>query len=234
MLNPKCKDCEQTPMKCICAAVDLFFGNEPKEAPRSSYRVLRTLQVLAACLLLTFASCGKQGPIGANGISIPCTTTAVVGGVEVRCPDGSHQVVYNGTQGLPGSDGQNGSTGPAGPQGTIGHQGPQGPTGTPGSNGHDGVPGADGHDGSNGHDGSIGLPGLPGTVVGAIQFCAGYTTQYPSMFAEFGFCVDDKIYAVYWDGHNSWWTLVPEGTYSSTSTSAPCTFTVGPHCQVSP
>jgi hypothetical protein len=59
-----------------------------------------------------------------------------------------------------------------------------------------------------------------------VQFCPNYTVKYPSTFPEFGIVIDNTIYAVYWDGTNAWLTEVPPGNYASTSTSAPCNFTV--------
>jgi hypothetical protein len=67
---------------------------------------------------------------------------------------------------------------------------------------------------------------LNGTVVTPVQFCSGYTTIYPSSFPEFGFLINGSIYAVYWDGKNAWLAQVVPGYYASTSTSAPCNFTV--------
>jgi hypothetical protein len=65
-----------------------------------------------------------------------------------------------------------------------------------------------------------------------VQFCTGYTTTYPSVFPEFGFCINSQIYAVYWDGKNAWEGEIVPGYYDSTSTSAPCDFTVSAGCEV--
>lgn len=100
--------------------------------------------------------------------------------------------------------------------------------------------GANGSNGTNGAQGAQGPQGEPGaagqntTPITAVQFCPGYTTNYPSTFPEFGLCLNSQIYAVYWDGHNAWLALVAPGYWASTSTSAPCNFHVLANCQVTP
>lgn len=83
-----------------------------------------------------------------------------------------------------------------------------------------------------GPQGPPGPPGTNGTSVIPVQFCPGYTGQYPTTFPEFGLCIGGSLYGVYWDSFNSWLAEVYPGTYKSTSTTAPCDFTVGPNCQV--
>lgn len=108
-------------------------------------------------------------------------------------------------------------------------EGPQGPAGQNGSNGQDGAPGQNGSDGSNGQDGADGTNGQDGTEVTIVRFCPGYAaTSYP----EIGFCIKNKIYATFWDGRQSWTAEVPPGSYRSTSTGAPCNFTVTANCGV--
>lgn len=151
-----------------------------------------TVAVLIGMAVL-FSACGRdpqESPIREPGF---CTTTAVPGGAQIWCSNGTSTVIYNGAQGSQGNSGANGQDGAQGPQG---------------------------------------IPGAPGTVVEAVQFCPGYTTSYPSRFAEVGFCVEGQLYGVYWDGRNAWWTLIPPGYYASTSTSAPCNFYVAAGCQV--
>lgn len=65
-----------------------------------------------------------------------------------------------------------------------------------------------------------------------VQFCPTAHGIYPTTFPEYGECIGNKIYAVYWDGANSWLTEVLPGVYKSTSTSVPCNFTVGLNCIV--
>lgn len=79
--------------------------------------------------------------------------------------------------------------------------------------------------------GPAGPAGVSGTIITPIQFCPGYVTTYPSTFAEVGLCIDNQLYAVYWNGQAAL-TLIPPGAYTSTSTSAPCNFTVLPNCQI--
>lgn len=66
----------------------------------------------------------------------------------------------------------------------------------------------------------------------AVQFCPGYTVTYPSMFPEYGFCIEGELYATYWDGKNAFSTKLVAGAYMSTSTSAPCNFQYIGNCKV--
>lgn len=100
--------------------------------------------------------------------------------------------------------------------------------GTPGANGNDGADGSDGADGADGNDGA---PGQDATPIQMVQFCPGATT-YPSSFPEYGVCVQDRLYAVFWMGGKAWLAEVVPGTYISTSSSVSCSFTVGAACEV--
>ena len=80
--------------------------------------------------------------------------------------------------------------------------------------------------------GPQGLPGANGSTVTMVQFCPSYNTSYPSIFPEFGMCINDILYATYWDGKNAWTAEVVPGYYESTSTSAPCNFTVSANCVI--
>lgn len=93
----------------------------------------------------------------------------------------------------------------------------------------------DGKDGGSGAAGNNGAPGSNGqdaTPITAVKFCIGATTVYPTSFPEYGFCINGKIYATYWDGTNAWTAEVVPGYYSSTSTSAPCSFSVTANCVI--
>jgi len=128
------------------------------------------------------------------------------------------------------------SCGPKGDRGDVGPQGPQGPSCTVSTV----LPSVSVPNGGalmvcpdtsqalihNGTDGA------PGTSVSMIKFCTGYTTTYPSSFPEYGTCVGGQLYGVYWDRTNAWEALVAPGYYSSTSTSAPCNFSVGANCTI--
>lgn len=83
-----------------------------------------------------------------------------------------------------------------------------------------------GLDGAPGSTGANGLNGTNSSLVEPIKFCKNYNTSYPSTFPEYGLQIGTDLFAVYWDGHNSWMALIPPGYYRSTSTSAPCNFTV--------
>lgn len=103
---------------------------------------------------------------------------------------------------------------------------------TNGSGGATGASGGVGAQGATGTQGLTGLTGQNGTPVTPVQFCTGYTTTYPTTFAEDGLCINGSVYAVYWNGEAAL-TMIPPGSYSSTSTTAPCNFTVGANCAVS-
>lgn len=89
----------------------------------------------------------------------------------------------------------------------------------------------DGHDGASG---PAGPAGVDTANVTAVKFCRNAVTVYPSSFPEYGFCISGRLYATYWDGHNAWSAEVVPGYYASTSTSAPCNFTVSTNCVVTP
>lgn len=176
---------------------------------------------LLIIILLLVSSCGykqKQGdpgPTGATGAT--------------------------GAQGLPGVNGTNGkdavpcSVSPVSGGALVSC--PDGTTslvtnGVNGVNGLDGINGTDGLNGTNGTNGSNGTNGTNATPITTVQFCPNYTGTYPSDFPEFGICIAGNTYAVYWDGRNAWLAQVYPGAYSSTSSSAPCNFTMLANCQV--
>lgn len=128
-----------------------------------------------------------------------------------------------------------GDTGSQGPQGTIGNTGPQGPTGDTGATGPTGPQGPTGNTGATGptgpqgpagNDGQDGQNGHDGTSVIAVKFCPSVSDTYPSSFPEYGFCIDSKIYAVYWSGSTAFMSYLTPGNYVTTSTGANCNFTV--------
>jgi hypothetical protein len=79
---------------------------------------------------------------------------------------------------------------------------------------------------------SNGQDGVDASPVTMVKFCSGYTTTYPSVFPEYGFCLSGKLYGTFFDGHNAWTGEIPSGNYPSTSTSAPCNFKVVENCGV--
>jgi hypothetical protein len=93
--------------------------------------------------------------------------------------------------------------------------------------------GLTGAQGATGATGAQGIAGTNSTPVSTVQFCKGYQTNYPGTFPEFGLVISGAIYAVYWDGSNAWLAEVIPGYYASTSTSAPCNFTVNVNGTVS-
>jgi hypothetical protein len=58
-----------------------------------------------------------------------------------------------------------------------------------------------------------------------IKFCPGVTPKYPTTFPEYGICLDNKIYAVYWD-KVAFLTYLSPGQYQTTSVNSNCVFEV--------
>ncbi len=64
-------------------------------------------------------------------------------------------------------------------------------------------------------------PTLP-EVTTTVKFCANQTVSYPNSFPEFGLCLNNIIYAVFFDGQNAWLAQIPAGNYRTTSTGLIC------------
>lgn len=184
------------------------------------------------CGKTTTALVGPQGIAGINGLNAqPCTVVQTDIGATVTCPNGSAYLVngltgQTGAQGEQGNQGVAGQTGEQGPMGVSGPQGVAGPTGATGQTGPTGSQGNPGVNGLNGNNGTN------GSVVTVVQFCTGQTI-YPSSFPEMGLCINNEIYAVYWNGSNAWFAEVVPGEYTSTSSTTPCNFNVSANCVVS-
>jgi len=185
------------------------------------------MKYLILLSLLFPIGCGFRSTVieqGTPGHSVVFLTTSILPTDTVNCPEGN-----GGTAIVTAVDtNDNLKWDPTDANQTIivtcnGATGSQGASGTNGSNG---VNGTNGTNGVNGTNGSNGTNAVPTTTV---QFCPGYTqTSYP----EYGICINSNIYAVYWDGHNSWLALISPGYYASTSTNAACNFTVDTNCSV--
>lgn len=107
-------------------------------------------------------------------------------------------------------------------------KGEPGVAGTDGINGTDGQNGNDGADGANGSDGQ---DGADGTRITIVQFCET-SPSTPHNFPEIGFCIENKLYAVMWDGQKAWQSEIIPGSYMSTATGLTCTFQVVQGCEV--
>ena len=157
-----------------------------------------------------------------------------------------------------GPAGPTGPQGPAGPQGPTGATGPSGANGV--SIVSTAIPDISGSCANGGNvimmaqdtdntgawepddndqtsilvcNGATGAQGPAGTTgLSVVKFCSAYTTVYPTTFPEYGLCISGSIYAVYWDNTNAWLAEVVPGSYQSTSTSAPCDFTVSANCEI--
>lgn len=64
-----------------------------------------------------------------------------------------------------------------------------------------------------------------------IKLCEG-ETSYPSSFPEYGLCIDNVLYGVFWMNGSAWLGEIAEGRYRSTSSSVKCNFTVKPNCVI--
>lgn len=91
---------------------------------------------------------------------------------------------------------------------------------------------AQGSPGQQGSIGPVGPPGQDATPVTTIQFCPEQGSTTYGHFPEQGICINEKIIAAYWDGHNAFLAQVVPGTYTSTSTGLQCTFTVTSGCHI--
>ena len=93
------------------------------------------------------------------------------------------------------------------------------------SNGVDGTNGSQGLQGPQGPQGASGPAGVPGTEITPIQFCAGFTPDYPTTFPEVGFLIAGVVYGVY-SANDGFLAPLPPGVYSSNGIGASCTFTI--------
>lgn len=139
--------------------------------------------------------------------------------------------------------------------GEPGEQGLPGPVGSPGPQGNQGNPGATGPIGPPGPSGVAcnvttisPIPSVPtggalircpdgsmsvltnGSIITPINLCPGDST-YPSKFIEAGFCINDKMYAVY-SANNGFLTELPPGNYSSNGINSTCSFRLSENCVV--
>lgn len=100
-----------------------------------------------------------------------------------------------------------------------------GPKGEPGAQGPAGANGADGAKGDKGDKGQ------DGASPEMIKFCPQYVTTYPSTFPEYGICLSNKLFAVYYDGNHAFLAEIVPGRYVSTSPNT-CSFTVKANCVI--
>lgn len=72
-----------------------------------------------------------------------------------------------------------------------------------------------------GQKGDTGAAGLPGSDIQIVQFCPNVSPTYPSIFPEVGFCIDNKLYAVY-SANDGFLTEVTPGAYLSNAVGSVC------------
>lgn len=93
--------------------------------------------------------------------------------------------------------------------------------------------GKDGINGLNGQNGATGTNGIDGvnpTSVVSVPLCSD-TPSYPSVFVEYGICIDNQLYAVY-SANGGFLTLLTPGAYTSNAIGSSCNFSVASDCQV--
>lgn len=167
-------------------------------------QTMRFFVLLAFLLLLSTCSQTYEVPLST------CTVIPQDTGVLVQC--------INGTSGF-ASNGKNGADGKDGAQGQKGDTGTKGDTGNTGATGSQGIPG---------------IQGVPGSSVTTVKFCDDYVPVYPSSFPEYGLCIDNKLYGVYYSASlGVFLAYLPPGRYQSTNNSQACIFTVTSGCEVS-
>lgn len=70
-----------------------------------------------------------------------------------------------------------------------------------------------------------GVNGADGSSVTPVKFCAASS--------EYGFCIANKLYAVYYTGNAVYLAELASGqTYQTTTNGPNCSFTVGSNCEV--
>ncbi len=102
--------------------------------------------------------------------------------------------------------------------------------GPKGDTGNTGVVGPIGDTGPTGQPCAQGPAGADGNIITPIKFCLGEAV-YPTVFPEYGICINNSIYAVY-STHGGFLTLIPEGRYNSNAVGSNCDFTVLPSCVI--
>jgi hypothetical protein len=143
-----------------------------------------------------------------------------------------------GIQGIQGNTGAQGSTGQTGATGATGQTGAQGPVGvttpvytspaTPAECPNGGlniIVGSVATAVCNGQNGTNGMNGTNATPLEFIQFCQGFTPNYPGTFPEYGIVYGTQVYGVY-SANGGFLALLPPGEYSSDGINASCTFTI--------
>lgn len=116
-------------------------------------------------------------------------------------PNDNTFIPIPGPRGLSGDQGNSGDKGDKGDQGNQGVQGPVGPGATP-------------------------LPPAPEQTT-LVKLCADDSSTFP----EYGLCIDEELYAVYWSGSYAFLAKIIVGNYMSTNGTG-CHFTVSANCEV--
>ena len=107
-----------------------------------------------------------------------------------------------------------------GSEALTGKPGPVGPRGEKGDAGES-VVGPQGGVGPAGVNGTNGVDANPVTFV---KLCND-TPSYPTVFVEYGICLQGKLYAVY-SSNGGFLALLPNGNYNSNAIGSSCNLTV--------
>lgn len=98
---------------------------------------------------------------------------------------------------------------------------------------NNGLSGQTGSIGPQGPIGNTGPQGVAGTSIITVQFCQNFTSTYPSSFPEYGLCINNQLYGVYWDVNlGAFLAYLPPGLYKSTNASEACVFSVVQGCEI--
>jgi len=90
-----------------------------------------------------------------------------------------------------------------------------------------------GKQGKAGKSGLNGAAGISAAVI-AVKFCPNLVDQYGTQYTEHGFCIANKVYAVYWAHNQAFMTELTNGRYTTTTPYGNCSFTVSNNCSVTP
>ncbi len=165
------------------------------------------INVLLVALVLAITACADRVVSPSFVAPLP-TPTPIVGPVGPAGPQGLKG--DTGSQGAKGDTGATGLTGPIGPQGPMGLTGSTGPVGP---------------------QGIQGIPGLNATPVTFVELCGSCTGNYPSVFPEYGECVQGQLYGVY-SANGGFWSLLLPGNYSSDGINCSCNLHIAVNCVV--
>lgn len=90
--------------------------------------------------------------------------------------------------------------------------------------GDKGDSGSVGPTGGVGPKGDSGEPGTDSNPITVVKLCPG-TPTYPSVFVEYAFCIEGKLYGTY-SANGGFTAYLPDGQYHSEGIGSRCDFTI--------